>query len=86
MQLNFFQNTTLDAYLQLAVNARNGAGEVTVTINGESVPLTEQAQGTWTGSYEMTESGALEITVTAGDFVLTRHLVAGSAGGRRCRW
>lgn len=74
VQLNLFQNAALDAYLQLAVNAPGGATTVTVTINGSQVPLTSQAVGTWTGSYEMTTSGGLEISLTTGDVLLTRRL------------
>ena len=78
VQLNFFQNPALDAYLQLAVNDRDGARPVTVTINDADVPDDEPAQGTWFGRYEMTESG-LEMRDRAGDVACDRQL----AGRRR---
>nr|MEE4269162.1 FlgD immunoglobulin-like domain containing protein [Candidatus Krumholzibacteria bacterium] len=78
IQLNLFQNIALDAYLQVAVNAPGGAGAVALTINGSSVPLTSQATGTWTGSYQMSTAGNLDITLQAQDVFLTRTLVAGN--------
>jgi len=76
VQLNIFQNQSLDRYLHLAVNALDGSTSVTVTVNGDEVAMTAQAEGSWIGEYVMDESGELVITVSGQTETLTRRITA----------
>ena len=80
VQLNVFQNPVLDEYLHLAVNAVDGTEAVTVTVNGDAVDLDELADGSWYGSYRMTE-GTLTVELTTPSGLLVRQFNAVRLGG-----
>ncbi|MCP4571880.1 MAG: type I pullulanase [bacterium] len=80
LQLNIFQNPTLDAYLHLAVNDRSESVAMVVTINGTVVPVTNQATGSWFGSYLMDASGELRISISNTDASIVRRVAACALG------
>ncbi len=80
VQLNLFQNPVLDSYLHLAVNAVDGTEAVAVTVNGDAVDLDELADGSWYGSYLMSE-GTLTVELSTPAGVLVRRFNAVRLGG-----
>jgi pullulanase len=86
VQINLFQNPALDSYLHLAVNAVDGTAAVTVTVNGDAVSLAELADGSWYGSYVMSEGTlTVELTTPAGALVRRFNVVRLGGGAVEAR-
>ncbi len=81
LQLNIFQNATLDRFLHFAVNARDGSTDVELRINGAVVALTALAENSWISRYEFAGSGPLEVVLTGGGSRLVRNLSVWSLDG-----
>ncbi len=80
VQLNLFQNPVLDGYLHLAVNALDGTEAVAVTVNGDAVELDELAEGSWYGSYLLSE-GTFTVELSTPSGLLVRRFNAARLGG-----
>ncbi len=76
--LSVFQNPTLNNYLHFAVNVENVISEeLSLTANGSEIPVTSNGINSWYGSYEMIDSGNIELHLIAGDTTLIRFFSVG---------